>query len=941
MTLVPGARLGPYQIESAIGVGGMGEVYKARDTRLDRSVAIKVLPPEVSADPERRARFEREAKTIAGLNHPHICTLHDVGSTGSPQAPSEPPVLYLVMELLTGETLAARLEKGPLPLDQALTVATEIADALSAAHRQGVIHRDLKPGNVMLTKAGAARHGSPQAKLLDFGLAKLTGHGERAAAAHLVSAPTRSTPLTGEGMIAGTLQYMAPEQLEGRPADARTDLWALGAILYEMLTGRRAFEGTSAASLITAIMGAEPPALPALQPLTPPAVDRLVRRCLAKAPDDRPDTAHDVASELRWLRESSDAGVATPGGRGRAGARRTLLLIAAAVLLVAVGLGIGSLLGPSPPPLLVTRVSLDVRPADALSGSNPLESLKRRPSRTAIALAPDGRLLVVSASKGREQQLYARHLDRDDASPIKGSEGGEMPFFSPDGRWIGFWADGVLRKIPVAGGPAVEICRTSQPTGASWCADSAIVFSRDAGGLWQVPDDGRTAKPLTTLDATTGEWSHRLPHALPGGRGVLYTSVSTRDPSGWTAMVLVAATGERKVLLERAADARYVPTGHLLFIREGKLLAVPFDLATLRVTAGETAIADEVMQALNVGHSAVDTGAAQVAVADSGVLAYVRGGIAPDWRYSLGILETDGAIRRLPSEPEPHPYLAPQLSPDGQRVVTFNSSTLSQSLWVYDIGRGFLSRPVVGLQAQFPIWTPDGRSIVFAGSEKGRLNLFRVSADRAATPERLTRSPFTQLPACWGRGGSELVFLESHSETGYDIMAMPIGAPQTTRPLLQTRFSETYPAVSPDGRWLAYTSDELGREEVYVQPYTGEGETIRVSADGGSNPLWSRDGCRLFFYSSSADLGTLSVYSAETAAMDRVAAARPRLLFHMADPLSKVMGAEPLHGWDLMPDGKSFLVVTAAREQPVFVAPKQVELVLNWFEELKAKAPRQ
>src|SRR5512139_1549534 len=495
MSLSPGTRLGPYEITALIGSGGMGEVYRARDTRLDRSVAIKILPPEFSADPDRRARFEREARTIASLNHPHICTLHDVGSTSSPQGASEPPVLYLVMEHLTGETLAERLEKGPLPLEQALSVATEIADALAAAHRQGIIHRDLKPGNVMLTKAGA--------KLLDFGLAKLVGHGAAPAAAQLASAATRSAPLTAEGTIVGTLQYMAPEQVEGKPADARTDLWALGAILYEMVTGKRAFEAKSAASLITAIMSVEPASVSTLQPLTPPSVDRLVRQCLAKDPDDRWQTAHDVANELRWLREASGVGAPTGVHPRRRRLLRTALIVASLVVATAVGAGVMWLLRPSRPVTSTVRSALLVNPADDLNagGVRPERLPTPGGSRTALTWTPDGQALIFVGRRAGVQQLYVRRLDAAEARPLAHTEDAQGLAVSRDGQWVAFWAGGVIKKVPVGGGPAVDLARGIglPPAGLVWDAHGGLFFgNEDDDRIWAIPTEGKPA-PVTTV----------------------------------------------------------------------------------------------------------------------------------------------------------------------------------------------------------------------------------------------------------------------------------------------------------------------------------------------------------------------------------------------------------------------------------------------------------
>jgi len=505
MALSPGTRLGPYEIVTPIGAGGMGEVYKARDTRLDRSVAIKVLPPEVSADADRRARFEREAKTIAGLNHPHICTLHDVGrdvptgqagrgeggeAEGGGRGTDRPAVDYLVMELLAGETLAARLEKGPLPLDQALSVATEVAQALAAAHRQGIVHRDLKPANVMLTKSGA--------KLLDFGLAKLSGHGELPAAASLASAPTQARPLTSEGTIVGTLQYMAPEQVEGKPADARTDLWALGAILYEMLTGKRAFEGASAASLITAIMSAQPPALATLQPVTPPALDRLVRKCLAKDPDERWQAASDAADELRWIREGSGgASPAEDPSRRRSGPPLAWRIAAAALMLAAVTTALAAVVW-----FRASRAPGSRAPVRFVVSDRLVTAVEADPQRL-FAVSRDGQRVAFIAERDGVPCLYLRELHALQAVAMPGTENAMQPFFSPDGQRIGFFAGRKLKVVSLAGGAPEDRAQINWPRGGTWAPDDTIIFSpSDNSGLWQVPAAGGVARELARPDAT-------------------------------------------------------------------------------------------------------------------------------------------------------------------------------------------------------------------------------------------------------------------------------------------------------------------------------------------------------------------------------------------------------------------------------------------------------
>ena len=540
-----GQMLGPYQILEKLGEGGMGEVYKASDSRLNRAVAIKVLPPEVSSDPDRRARFEREAKTVAGLNHPHICTLHDIGEhDGS---------MFLVMEHVVGETIAERLRRGPIPLEQALTIATEIADALAAAHRQGVIHRDLKPGNVMLTKSGA--------KLLDFGLAKLKAPGAVVASVAMSASPTRG-PATAEGTLLGTVPYMAPEQLEGKEADARSDIFSLGIVLYQMLTGRRAFEGDSQAAVIAAILDREPAPLSSVQPLTPPALDLLVRQCLAKSPDDRPDTAHDVANHLRWMRQTSGVtalSVAPPRPPSPTGLWPALL-VAGVVAGTMIGAGATWLLRPVPPRVSLTHPSLDVRPADEVNSADEVESTfvgTPGGSRTALAWTPDGQAIVFVGRRAGVRRLYVRRLDGAEARPLAGTEGAQVPAVSADGRWVAFWAGGAIRKVPLGGGPVMDLASAlgDPPWGLAWDVRGRLFFGRGNGGaIWMIPADGAPAAVTTVGES---EVAHILPCPLPDGRTLLYTA--RKRQWSWGDEEVVAqdlTTGVRKVLVKNAADAR-------------------------------------------------------------------------------------------------------------------------------------------------------------------------------------------------------------------------------------------------------------------------------------------------------------------------------------------------------------------------------------------------
>ncbi len=907
MSLTPGTKLGPYEILAPLGAGGMGEVYKAKDTRLDRTVAIKVLPAHVASHPEVRQRFEREARAVSSLNHPHICTLFDIGS--------ENGIDFMVMEHIEGDTLADRLKKGALPLDQALQYGIEIADALDKAHRQGVVHRDLKPGNIMLTKTGA--------KLLDFGLAKMTAAETNAGG--LSALPTEAQPLTKEGSILGTFQYMAPEQLEGNEADARSDIFAFGSVLYEMVTGKRAFEGKSQASLIAAILEHEPPAMSTLQTMTPPVLDHVVRRCLAKDPDERWQTAHDLTAELNWIVEAgSQPGVTSPLVPGRRVSRR----LAAGILGFLLGsVFVWNLKPGAPTAGSVTRLRMGLQPAEEIGGFF-LETVLAgwRPTRTAVAFSPDGRHLVYRGGAGETWQLYLRPMDQAEASPMPGTEGAVGPFFSPDGQWVGFWANGELRKVRLTGGPSAAVCETPLLFGASWGEENTIVFAQYTGGLWSVSADGGTPKELTTL--REGEVSHRLPEVLPGAKAVIFT-VSKRSFEWKDAEIAMQdlATGERRVLVAEAADARYVRTGHLLYARLGTLMAVPFDLERLEVTGGSLPVIEGVMQAVYAGHSAIDTGAAQFSVSGAGSLVYVEGGTYPLLRKSLVWVDREG--RAQPLGGTERGYWHPRLSPDGRRVAVFISEPEQRDIFVYDISRGTLTRVTQEGANAYPAWSPDGKRVAFQSTTGGPANIFWVQPDGSAL-ERLTTSENRQYPASWSPDGKALAFLE-----GRDIWVLPFdNGEHEPRPVVQTRFEEEYPTFSPDGRWLAYTSDESGRREVYVQPYPGPGPRTQISVEGGMSPAWARNGRELFYRVLSGGRwgGKRKMMAVKITTDPTFIAGKPRMLFEEAG----YQPSEPFRSYDVAADGR-FLMLEMAEQPSQRVT--ELRVVLNWFEELKRLVP--
>jgi eukaryotic-like serine/threonine-protein kinase len=895
MPLSAGTKLGPYEILSAIGAGGMGEVYKARDTRLDRTVAIKVLPTHLADRSELRERFDREAKTIASLNHPHICTLHDVGHQDG--------IDFLVMEFLEGETLAQRLQKDALPLEQVLQYAIEISDALDKAYRKGVTHRDLKPGNIMLTKSGT--------KLLDFGLAKLK---QEAAPANvsLSDLPTAIDPLTAQGTIVGILQYMAPEQLEGKEVDARTDIFAFGAVVYEMATGKRAFEGKTQASVIGAILKDDPPPISSLQPMTPPALDRVVKRCLAKDPDDRWQTARDLEVDLKWIAEGGSHVTLAPTAvvKGiRSLGRRGLILSVGALLLVAVvtGLAIWNLKPtPAPPLQPVSRLVVNLPPGQQLAG------LDLGP---AVALSPDGTHLAYAATQGATQQLYLRAMDSLEAKPISGTAGASSPFFSPDGQWLGFFAGQELKKVSVSGGAALTLGNAVYSYGGSWGSQGMIAFAPStAGALQQVPDAGGAPQPLTRLEK--GDSVHRWPEFLPGGKAVLFAA-SAITASWLNAHVAVQSVGagERRNLIQGATQPRYAPSGHLIYVQRGSLMAVPFDPQRLEVTSAAVPVVEGVLQ------SPV-SGAAQYSFSITGSLVYVPGGIQSA-QSRLVWVNRNGAEQPLAAPMRAYQF--PRLSPDGRRVAMAIAEQETQ-IWLYDLSREALTRfTFEGNTNLIPVWTPDGKRIAFQSNREGPSNVFWQLADGSGGQERLTTSEYLQGPTSWSPDGQLMAFTEINPTTGYDIWVLRMDD-RKAQPFLQTPFLESAPRFSSDGRWLAYVSDESGHREIYVQPYPGPGGKWQISTEGGTEPVWNPNGRELFYRSGN------KMMAVNIATQPGFAAGKPRMLFeghYVPTPAT-------LSDYDVSPDGQRFLLLKPSEQEE---ETTQINVVLNWFEELKQKVP--
>jgi len=880
MTLDPGTRLGPYEVVAPLGAGGMGEVYRARDTRLGRDVAVKVLSAKLSQSAEFRARFEREAKAISSLNHPHICVLHDVGREGD--------VDYLVMELVEGETLAARIEKGALATSEVFRIGGQIADALDRAHRAGLVHRDLKPGNVMLTRSGA--------KLMDFGLARAMGTvaGAGGVTATLADAPAAGRPLTAEGTIIGTIQYMAPEQLEGQEVDARADLWALGCVLYEMATGKRAFEGKSQASVIGAIMTAEPAPVSQVAPMSPPAFDRLVAACLAKDPSDRVQSAHDVKLQLVWLAEGamSAAGIAAPPLQV---SRRQQWIALALVALAAAGATalVMALLprGRAPAPAPVQRF---------IVASAELEL------QCAPVLSPDGASIVFSVREENTRRLYRRAFSSFESTPIPGTEEGQAPFFSPDGAWVGFATETAIKKVPVGGGAAQTICNEPRVGSADWGIDGMIYFTQRSGGtsgnvlLARVPATGGKTEVVAVLDSAASESEAWCPEILPGSGTVLAT-ISTG--SGWY-ILAIGAGGSRHMVASNACFARYSPSGHLLYVdfESQAVLAAPFDPVKAEITGPAIPLTEPVD--LNFAYDLGASGGLLFVPVTSGLgdeLVWME----RDGKSSLAC-ETRGRWRQ------------PRISPDGKRIVVRKQATNCE-LWTLDVDRGSLGRIAQDADNHDPVWSPDGRRIVYQHAG-GNGVVVALAMDGSRATETIAEGASSGSPQSWSARGNLLVYTVIGPRTRSDIWVRAMDGSSPPAPFIATDFDETDPTISPDGKWIAYVSNETGSPEVFIRPYPDTGTASQVSTDGGTSPLWSRDGRELFFTSG-------------TKMMSVPIETKPAL--RIGTPVRLFDGgfnvAQP-RDFDISPDGRRFVVV---RHSGGDSGKQEMRIVLNWLEEMK------
>ncbi|HVH29239.1 MAG TPA: protein kinase [Vicinamibacterales bacterium] len=899
MALDAGTKLGPYEIVAQLGAGGMGEVYKATDTRLNRTVAIKVLPPHFTDDPEMRQRFEREAQTIASLNHPHICTLFDVGR--------QDDLDFLVMEFLEGETLAQRLAKGPLPLEEAMKVAIAIADGLDKAHEQGVTHRDLKPGNVMLTKTGA--------KLLDFGLAKAAGPAQVAGAPGsgsgqskagqsprpnmLVPAGSATRPITAQGMILGTLQYMAPEQLEGKEADARSDIFAFGAVLYEMVTGRKAFEGKSQPHLIAAIMSVDTDPVSKTVPAVPPALDFLVKRCLAKDPDQRLQTATDLVWELQWIAGGAEGSAPLPSSALRS--RRTRiaqLSLVAASLLAAVML------------VLAFRSPGDV---EAREETRFLINVPDMPTLEAVSISPDGRWVAFSARDASSTAVFVRPIGSEAPQKLVGTEGAGRLFWSPDSRWIAFFANGTLKKIEAAGGPPQNICETPDLLGGTWNADDVIVFG-SSKGLQRVQAVG--GEPTLIEAGDQAAQNRREPYFLPDGDQYLYLAGSA---DGSDSAIYAGSLGSTDATRLVAAQSNpvYAEPGYLLFHRQGTLYAQSFNPRSLALSGEAVRIADKIPFG--------STGAAAFGASNTGLLIFRndpqaqagRGGSTAGtdlrevplvWVNASGGGRTGGTGRGNAQAAPAARWAGVDLSPDGKRTAVHRHEADGGDIWIFEAGQSTPSRFTFDATQDNsnPIWSPDGSKIAFGSRRNSKWGLYVKQADNARSEELVLESDLPTMPMSWS--GDRLVYWSRDPKTAGDIWSIsanPAASDKKPVPILQTQADERNAQVSPDGKWIAYSSNQTGRSEIYINPFPEGPGRIQVSVNGGVFPRWRRDGRQLYFMSV-VSLGGIMASDIRVTGSS-VQRDVPRPLFQTLYVTGTHSGGQH-HAYAVSADGEQFLI---------------------------------
>ena len=882
-TSLIGKSLGPYAVRDKVGEGGMGQVYRAHDSKLGRDVALKVLPESFAIDPDRLARFHREAQVLASLNHPNIAHIYGFEDSGATHA--------LVMELIEGPTLADRIEQGPVPLVEALAIARQIGSALEAAHEQGIVHRDLKPANVKIRPDGTV-------KVLDFGLAKAMDP-TSSSDLNVMNSPTLTQRATQLGMILGTAAYMAPEQARGKKVDRRADIWAFGVVLFEMLAGERAFKGEDVSDVLAAVLRQDID-WNALPKDTPLKVRRVLERCLERDPSRRLRDIGDV-----WILmdvPDEPAAPAAPISAPRTSAFWRWLPWSVAIVVAAASIAWGLSRRSEATPQLVTRSAQVVKELSLF-----------------VATSRDGTRIAYAVAGGQNSSagIVLRMLDQFDGRVVPGTEGGAFPLFSPDGQWIAYGdlADQKIKKIPITGGTSIALCEGSLQSGGAWSDDGVIVFP-SAKGLMRVSADGGVPEPLTTLDSSKGETGHVRPQFLPGGRRVLFTVTAQGDPQ--FAVRELDKPGYR-IVTRGGANGQYVGSGHLTFVRGSTLFAIPFNPSRLEVTGGEVPVVENVSV---IGPS----GTADYSVSASGVLAYfsspASGGTTLAWA------DRTGQTKVLPG-PSRQSWGTGRLSPDGRLVANgITNERNGSDVWTFDVERGTLTRLTFGKSTDIndlPIWTPDGRRVIYSGNADGKWGLYAVPADASARPAQLFATEFRAVPRSVTPDGKTLIYSEPGPDKRQRLMmaALPLsGATAQPQPLHpEAAAAETDAQISPDGRWIAYESTESGGIEVYVQPFPGPGSKTRVSLDGGSTPRWSKDGRELFYW---ARVPVAKLMAVDVTSGPDFRAGTPRELFRQPSTTT----------WDITSDRNRFLVELSARSTGSTLA-----IVTNWFEELRRRAP--
>jgi Tol biopolymer transport system component len=899
MALETGQMIAHYRIAEKIGEGGMGRVYRAEDTRLNRDVALKVLPEAFVTDTDRMARFGREAQLLASLNHPNIGAIYGLEESGS--------LRCLVLELIEGQTLADRIGVGALPLDEALGIARQIAEGLEAAHDKGVIHRDLKPANVVVTPDGTV-------KILDFGLAKALV-GEPGSSTTSMS-PTLTTPATHQGMILGTAAYMSPEQAKGHVADRRADIWSFGVVLHEMLAGGRLFASDNVSETLAAVLMKELD-LDALPSAVPAVIRNLVARCLKKDPKERLQAIGEARITIDGYRADPTAAAAegeTTVAAAPAAAPR-LPWAVAGVLALALGAALWGLLrGGESPSGGVVRLRAEVAPGQALT----------RDIGASAVLSPDGTMMAYSSSDGSVKKLYLRPLDRMEAVALSGTEDVRAPFFSPDGKWIGFFTGQQLKRVSIAGGAPLALTTTKQNRGGTWSPDGIIVFAPDiTAGLARIPETGGEPEPITEL--SEGERSHRWPSFLPDGVHVLFMAQdhgASYDAA--TIEVVNVETKERTVLHEGGTYPRYIPTGHLAYVRDGTLFAVPLDLAGLKTIGTPAPLLEDVMT--EAGTNTGD-GTAHYSFSSDGTLVYLEGALS-DRVYGLIWGDRDG--QQAPLLSDERPYYSPRLSPDGKHLALQVASDSGTDIWVQDLEREVLTRLTFsGSENILPAWTPDGRRIAFGSTRDAKPGIFWMPADGSGRPEQLWEDGRNQAPGSFSpQGHLAIHVLNPQTSWDLEVIRFEDGTPQEPEPFVATQGIDAFPMFSPDGRWIAYMSDESGRWEIYVRPYPGPGGKWQISTGGGLTPRWSRNGQELLYREGSKWFAVSIDSEGGTLRLGRV-----ELLLE-----GPYVSLAPFPDYDVTADGERFVLLSGDDNMPV-PAFTQLNVILNWFDEVRELAP--